>query len=103
VNAKVIRTQLENAGYSIDCVSDGFKAIESCKKQRYDLILMDIQMPKLDGLAATQQIHQVYDNSPPPIIGISAHVLDDDKNTALDAGMNDYLCKPVKKIYYLKK
>ncbi|TQV75391.1 response regulator [Aliikangiella marina] len=103
INRKAIKSQLQNAGYLVDSVDNGLKAIHACREQSYDLVLMDVQMPELDGLEATRIIKKELQDTTPPIIGISAHVLEEHVQKARNAGMNDYLCKPISESDLLSK
>ncbi|MBU0560572.1 MAG: response regulator [Bacteroidetes bacterium] len=87
---------LNSAGYNVDAVSDGYQAIEAVKKNIYDLVLMDIEMPNLDGLSATQKIREL-DNPAKniPIIAVTAHSSMKDREKCLAVGMNDYIAKPI--------
>jgi CheY-like chemotaxis protein len=82
-----------------DCIiyeaKDGFEAIEQYKKEMPDIILMDIQMPNKNGYEATMEIRQLENASEIPIIAITAGIMADDKEKCLDAGLNDYLSKPI--------
>mgnify|MGYP003857507655 FL=1 len=95
INLKAMYEQLINMGLVVDQVNNGAQAIQLCTEHQYDLILMDVQMPGMDGLEATRRIHKLFLDHTPPIIGISAHVMDSDIANARKAGMADYLCKPV--------
>lgn len=103
VNMKAIKSQLENAGYIVDSAENGQQAIHACRSHEYQLVLMDIQMPKVDGLQACTQIRKEHGYSAPPIIGISAHVMQEHIDAAFDAGMQGYLCKPIKEKDLLAK
>ena len=97
-NILVASHMLEGMGYTdIDVASTGTEAIEKAQNDIYDLILMDLQMPNVDGITATQQI-RAYERdkgqNPMRIVGITAHALADDRRKCLDAGMDDYLAKP---------
>ncbi|MDX1669537.1 MAG: response regulator, partial [Limnobacter sp.] len=97
-NQLLFRTILEKEGLVVDVVSDGQEAIDACREIAYDLVLMDVSMPDVDGLMATREIRAT--NSPCsqiPIIALTAHQLDGDRERFLAAGMNDYLGKPVEK------
>ncbi|MFV0432049.1 MAG: PAS domain S-box protein [Alphaproteobacteria bacterium] len=103
-NQFIIRKQLEEAGYKVSSAWDGTEAVHLCKKQKFDAILMDIAMPNMDGVTATLQIRSQKDslNIQTPVIGLSAHAYQKDKDKALSAGMSDFLTKPVRKPQLLK-
>ncbi len=87
---------LEKLGYAADLAQDGIEAIEMVQKNEYDLILMDIQMPRMDGLAATEKIIKHFTGRKRPlIIGITAHAANEERERGLAAGMDDYLSKPI--------
>lgn len=96
INQKVAIRTLSSFGYQIDAVLNGEQAVTEHKSKNYDLILMDIQMPEVDGYTATKLIRKL---DPPhnsvPIIALTAHALLGDKEKCLIAGMNDYISKPV--------
>ncbi|WP_290660018.1 ATP-binding protein [Ignavibacterium sp.] len=96
INQKVAIRTLTSFGYQIDAVLNGEQAVSEHKSKNYDLILMDIQMPEVDGYTATKLIRKL--DSPlnsVPIIALTAHALLGDKEKCLVAGMNDYISKPV--------
>ncbi len=100
VNQKVAACQLEKLGYRADVVANGLEAIEAISRIHYALILMDCQMPELDGFEATAAIRKAErDQKRPrvPIIAITAGAMKDDHQKCLDADMDDYLSKPIKK------
>ncbi|AKG23698.1 response regulator [Calothrix sp. 336/3] len=102
VNQKVALKQLENLGYRADVAANGQEVLDLLKKIPYDVILMDCQMPILDGLEATQEIRRWQTTSflsgrPPIIIAMTANAMKEDRQMCLDAGMDDYLSKPVVK------
>ena len=95
-NQMVISSILEFANLKIDVVDNGFKAVEAVQQQHYDIVLMDISMPGMDGMTATQTIRKLDgDVANIPIIALTAHTLNGDKERFLEAGMNDYLSKPI--------
>ncbi|UCH65588.1 MAG: response regulator, partial [Ignavibacterium sp.] len=96
VNQAVSLKMLSLSGYSANAVSNGREAIDAVKSGNYDAILMDIQMPEVDGFTATSEIRKL--ESPQkdiPIIALTAHALMGDKDKCLNAGMNDYISKPI--------
>ncbi len=102
-NLKATGDQLKSTGLNVDLVTNGPEAIGSCKAKRYDLVLMDVQMPGMDGLEVTRRIQADLNDAAPPIVGISAHVRAEDISQAMQQGMADYLCKPVTKDVLLSK
>ncbi|MFK5893485.1 MAG: response regulator, partial [Pseudomonadota bacterium] len=93
-NQEVAKAILEETKMNIDIANNGYEAVEKIRENNYDLVLMDIQMPKMDGLEATTIIRQdsKYDNL--PIIAMTAHALQKDKDECKKVGMNDYIAKP---------
>lgn len=89
---------LENSGFAVTAVNNGLEAVQALEKNHYDLVLMDIQMPVLDGLTATKQIRGGETdalNDAVPIIAMTAHAFQEDRDACTEAGMNDYVSKPV--------
>jgi len=100
VNQLVLKTMLSREGCSVTVVENGLKAVkavEEAKKEPYDLILMDGEMPIMDGLEATRKIRQIFTHQTLPIIGVTAHVLDTHREQFLASGMDGYLTKPIDK------
>ena len=96
VNQKVALAILRRFGYRADVAADGHEALAAVQRETYDLVLMDIQMPGMDGLEATRAIIALGSTSPRPrIVGLSANAMTEDVLAALQAGMDDYLAKPV--------
>jgi PAS domain S-box-containing protein len=93
VNQKVAIFTLKKLGYQVDVVNNGLEALNAVRQQTYDLVLMDVQMPEMDGLTATRLIRQHY-GSQLRIVAMTANALPEDCQTCLDAGMDDYLSKP---------
>ncbi|HWQ19018.1 MAG TPA: response regulator, partial [Methanotrichaceae archaeon] len=97
VNQKVTLKMLERLGYRADVASNGLEVLEAMERQHYDIILMDIQMPEMDGLEAARAIRQRFPpEAQPKIIAITAYALAGDKERCLEAGMDGYISKPVK-------
>ena len=94
INVEVIRQYLNFLKIESHFVTDGLQCIDALKSNAYDCVLIDIQMPNLDGLQATQQIRLIQDLKELPIIGLSAGVAQSDREIGLASGMNDFLVKP---------
>lgn len=97
VNQIVASSMLRKLGYRVDLAENGERAIAALKQKTYDVVLMDCQMPVLDGYEATQRIRQNPDWTSLPIIAVTANVMQGDKDDCLTAGMNDYITKPYNK------
>jgi len=93
INQRVGKLILQRAGYSIDLAADGLETLEAHKKQPYDLILMDCQMPVMDGFEASRAI-RMLPLAQPAIIAVTANALVGERDRCLKAGMDDYLSKP---------
>ncbi|MGL6284564.1 MAG: response regulator, partial [Microcoleaceae cyanobacterium] len=99
VNQKVATSILRQMGYRADVAANGLEVLEALARQPYDLILMDVQMPEMDGLQTTKVICEKYANLPhlkPWIIAMTANAMQGDQEICLDAGMNNYLTKPLR-------
>ena len=86
---------LDKMGYSVTLAEDGLEAISHLKRQRFDLVFMDLHMPKLDGIGATRLIRQEASDDSPYIIAMTADITEGVRQECIDAGMNDYISKPV--------
>ena len=97
INQKVAAKMLEKIGYRLDTVANGLEAVKAVERQQYDVVLMDVQMPEMDGLEAAKTIcGKDLGSRKPRIIGMTAHALASDKERCLQAGMDDYVSKPVR-------
>jgi signal transduction histidine kinase/DNA-binding response OmpR family regulator/HPt (histidine-containing phosphotransfer) domain-containing protein len=99
VNTKVALRLLSGFGYRADVAADGVEAIEAVKRQPYDIVFMDIQMPRMDGITATRRMIEMHrqndDDELPRVIGMSANAMRDDIERALASGMSHYITKPI--------
>ncbi len=97
VNQKVALRFLERMGYNADAVGNGLEAVNAFQHRDYDLVLMDLQMPEMDGLEASRRIRRTLPaDRQPKIIALTANAMQGDRELCLDAGMDDYISKPVK-------
>ena len=97
MNQRVASAMLVNLGFSVDIVADGAAAVAAATTTRYRAILMDCQMPVMDGYEATEQIRSLHgESSRTPIVAVTASAMKSDVQKCLDAGMDDYLSKPVR-------
>ena len=94
VNQKMASRLLERMGYAVEVVENGALAVEAVRNGFYDVVLMDIMMPEMDGIEATKHIIAEHPQSRPKIIALTANALPEDRLRCLDAGMDDYLAKP---------
>ncbi|MCW8931142.1 MAG: response regulator [Gammaproteobacteria bacterium] len=95
INQEVATAILQDTRMSIDIANNGFEAVEKVKSNQYDLILMDVQMPGMDGLEATTIIRQNKANAELPIIAMTAHALQKHREQFIATGMNDFIAKPI--------
>jgi PAS domain S-box-containing protein len=96
VNQKLALRLLEQMGYRADMAANGIEAVESLERQIYDVILMDVQMPEMDGLEATRMIRKLTRTTQPHIIAMTANAMEGDREMCIAAGMNDYISKPIR-------
>jgi signal transduction histidine kinase/CheY-like chemotaxis protein len=96
INQKMIRNVLKLLGYSADIVANGLEVIEAVKRQKYELIFMDIQMPEMDGYEATSIIIDHLKTNRPIIIAMTANAMKSDRDKCMEVGMDDYITKPLK-------
>ena len=96
VNQKLALRILDQMGYRADVASNGIEAVESIERQIYDVILMDVQMPEMDGLDATRNVRKLKEVTQPHIIAMTANAMEGDREMCLAAGMNDYVSKPIR-------
>jgi CheY-like chemotaxis protein len=95
INREITWMMLEDIGQVVDLAEDGIEAIELARQTAYDLILMDMQMPRMNGLDATREIRAMPTGSTVPIIALTANAFAEDRERCLAAGMNDFIAKPV--------
>lgn len=96
INQRVAMALIKKTGIAMDVVGNGKKAVQAIQENDYQLILMDVQMPEMDGLEATIEIRKQKDAHQLPIVAMTANAMKGDKEKCLDVGMNDYLSKPIK-------
>jgi CheY-like chemotaxis protein len=96
VNQQLALLLLESMGYRADVVSNGVEAVEALNRLPYDLVLMDVQMPEMDGLEATRRIRADGPSPQPRIVAMTANAMQGDREACLTAGMDDYLAKPIR-------
>jgi PAS domain S-box-containing protein len=94
VNQKVALQMLRKIGYEADVAANGLEVLQALERQPYDVILMDVQMPEMDGLEAARKIREKWHGGP-KIIAITAYALEGDRDRCLDVGMDDYISKPI--------
>ena len=98
VNQQLVKFMLEKLGYSCDIVGNGLEVIEACNRCFYDVILMDVQMPEMDGIQATRKIRDLEKDTSQTtrIVAVTASVMKGDRQNFLKAGMDDYISKPIR-------
>jgi CheY-like chemotaxis protein len=97
VNQKLAIKLLSQMGYRADVAGNGLEVIEAIERQKYDVVLMDVQMPEMDGLEASRQICSRWPRGKRPrIVAMTANAMQGDKEKCFEAGMDDYVSKPVR-------
>ena len=94
VNQKVALQMLRKIGHEADIAANGLEVLQALERQPYDIILMDVQMPEMDGLEAAKKVRKRWHDGP-KIIAITAYALEGDREICLNAGMDDYISKPI--------
>jgi CheY-like chemotaxis protein len=95
MNRDMLSRRLQRKGYEVSMAVDGRQGVEMARAGGYDLILMDMSLPEIDGWEATRQLRAVPETQAVPILGLTAHAMAGDREKALEAGCNDYDTKPV--------
>jgi two-component system sensor histidine kinase/response regulator len=105
INQRVAVGMLERAGHRVDVAASGREALEALDRLRYDIVLMDVQMPDMDGLEATRRLRRHPDPSiaSMPVVGLTANAMPNDRQACFDSGMDDFLTKPVERAKLLEK
>ncbi|HEY9694631.1 MAG TPA: response regulator [Oculatellaceae cyanobacterium] len=98
INQKVASQMLKQLGLKADLATNGLEVLDALRHQQYDVVLMDVQMPEMDGIEATRQIRQEWNQENNPwIIAVTANTIGGVREECLSAGMNDFISKPLKK------
>lgn len=95
INRMIVNKLLAKLGITADNSVDGLEAVSAVQAKTYDVILMDMQMPRMDGISATRKIRELCDLTQPHIIALTANAFEDDRQRCFEAGMNDFLSKPI--------
>jgi PAS domain S-box-containing protein len=96
VNQQMLRMMLKRLGYQADVAGNGLEVLQALERQKYDLVLMDVQMPEMDGLECSRQILRLYDVHRPRIVALTANATQQDAERCREVGMDDFLSKPVR-------
>jgi CheY-like chemotaxis protein len=95
VNQKVALKMLKKIGYRADLAANGLEVLQALERLPYDVVLMDVQMPEMDGLEATRRIRELWPSGGPKVVAITAYAMEGDRERCLGAGMDDYISKPM--------
>lgn len=95
INRKLSDLLFKRQGLALDFAENGEVALTKTRENQYDLVFMDIEMPVMGGLEATKQINKELGEDAPPIVALTAHAMDGDRERFIEAGMSDYLTKPI--------
>lgn len=93
---RVAQQMLHKLGYEVDVATNGLEVLHALERKKYDIVLMDVRMPEMDGVEATRIIRQRWPGGP-KIIALTAYGLEGDREKFIEAGMDDYIAKPVQK------
>lgn len=96
ISLKLADILFRRSDYEVDLAESGAKAIEKALQSKYDLILMDIEMPGINGIEAMREIKKALGDAAPPVVALTAHSMEDQKRELLTEGMDDFLSKPLK-------
>jgi len=96
INQRLLLGLLDRLGYSADVVANGAEALDALGRRTYDVVLMDVQMPGVDGLEATRLIRERWRSGGPRVVAVTANAMKEDRDACLEAGMDDYLSKPIR-------
>ncbi|MCB0295489.1 MAG: response regulator [Calditrichaeota bacterium] len=104
VNQKFAQRLLEKSGFNVDVAANGREVLEAIERIKYDLVLMDVQMPEMDGLETTARIREREKESGRrlPVIALTANAVKGDRERCLAAGMDEYITKPIKRTHLLR-
>ena len=96
VNQKLALRLFSLMGYDVDVAANGIEAVDAVERQPYDVVFMDVQMPEMDGLEATRRIRARVADGGPRIVAMTANAMEGDREACLEAGMDDYVAKPIR-------